>query len=117
MIGEVRRQHLIEDGQAATIEGLVDEAAKHELVVVDRHWSPLAAILLLAWTEFKVLCPALGRPPHQDRPWLGGDQPHVRIFATSVSVKRLNWTLLSGLMAGITKPARPGCSSERWERH
>ena len=35
--------------------------------------------------------------------------PNVRILATSVSVKRLNWTLLRGLVGGITGRALPVC--------
>src|SRR5438132_12187210 len=33
--------------------------------------------------------------------------PNVSSLATSVSAKRLNWTSLSGLIAGIMGPARP----------
>src|ERR1700694_31915 len=45
--------------------------------------------------------------------------PKVRTLATSVSVKRLNWTLLRGLTAGITGLARLVCilgamESTRW---
>jgi hypothetical protein len=37
MAGEVRRQHLIQDGQASAVEGLVYQATKNALVVA---WRP-----------------------------------------------------------------------------
>src|SRR5439155_24513362 len=45
VVDEVRRQQLAEDGQAAVIESLLDQATKDTLVLAGWHRSPLRAIL------------------------------------------------------------------------